>query len=149
MIRRPPRSTRTDTLFPYTTLFRSEPGGDRPAQGEPVVEVIAPGQRVGQVGAEIRVILVTHRKRSAQAVGEVAFQLHVLGDGMPRIVARVLRPPAGKALGAARDPGLAHVPRGDVALADLVSLAQVLRAEAKVPVVPQRLGKVDIERCLR
>src|SRR3546814_1531606 len=25
MIRRPPRSTRTDTLFPYTTLFRSRP----------------------------------------------------------------------------------------------------------------------------
>src|SRR3546814_5740092 len=25
MIRRPPRSTRTDTLFPYTTLFRSNP----------------------------------------------------------------------------------------------------------------------------
>src|SRR3546814_18337178 len=24
MIRRPPRSTRTDTLFPYTTLFRSD-----------------------------------------------------------------------------------------------------------------------------
>src|SRR3546814_3638852 len=32
MIRRPPRSTRTDTLFPYTTLFRSQhsskPGAD-------------------------------------------------------------------------------------------------------------------------
>src|SRR3546814_10275587 len=26
MIRRPPRSTRTDTLFPYTTLFRSQSG---------------------------------------------------------------------------------------------------------------------------
>src|SRR3546814_1104660 len=26
MIRRPPRSTRTDTLFPYTTLFRSREG---------------------------------------------------------------------------------------------------------------------------
>src|SRR3546814_15606727 len=26
MIRRPPRSTRTDTLFPYTTLFRSQKG---------------------------------------------------------------------------------------------------------------------------
>src|SRR3546814_13759911 len=26
MIRRPPRSTRTDTLLPYTTLFRSLPG---------------------------------------------------------------------------------------------------------------------------
>src|SRR3546814_3979656 len=27
MIRRPPRSTRTDTLFPYTTLFRSDQDG--------------------------------------------------------------------------------------------------------------------------
>src|SRR3546814_5716548 len=31
MIRRPPRSTRTDTLFPYTTLFRSV-RGDMPAE---------------------------------------------------------------------------------------------------------------------
>src|SRR3546814_2269474 len=30
MIRRPPRSTRTDTLFPYTTLFRSRLAGDGP-----------------------------------------------------------------------------------------------------------------------
>src|SRR3546814_18236059 len=29
MIRRPPRSTRTDTLFPYTTLFRSLDAGGR------------------------------------------------------------------------------------------------------------------------
>src|SRR3546814_1115689 len=29
MIRRPPRSTRTDTLFPYTTLFRSTARGDQ------------------------------------------------------------------------------------------------------------------------
>src|SRR3546814_14509254 len=38
MIRRPPRSTRTDTLFPYTTLFRSQDGHiiakiDIPASG--------------------------------------------------------------------------------------------------------------------
>src|SRR3546814_16067606 len=32
MIRRPPRSTRTDTLFPYTTLFRSPRCVDRTAQ---------------------------------------------------------------------------------------------------------------------
>src|SRR3546814_8675998 len=33
MIRRPPRSTRTDTLFPYTTLFRSHArGSDHPAR---------------------------------------------------------------------------------------------------------------------
>src|SRR3546814_7402681 len=29
MIRRPPRSTRTDTLFPYTTLFRSDEAHER------------------------------------------------------------------------------------------------------------------------
>src|SRR3546814_3101833 len=29
MLRRPPRSTRTDTLFPYTTLFRSAPCAER------------------------------------------------------------------------------------------------------------------------
>src|SRR3546814_13465399 len=33
MIRRPPRSTRTDTLFPYTTLFRSYYGNDKDGQG--------------------------------------------------------------------------------------------------------------------
>src|SRR3546814_20443241 len=35
MIRRPPRSTRTDTLFPYTTLFRSmQPRATDPALGK-------------------------------------------------------------------------------------------------------------------
>src|SRR3546814_6929239 len=29
MLRRPPRSTRTDTLFPYTTLFRTPTGSSR------------------------------------------------------------------------------------------------------------------------
>src|SRR3546814_15115474 len=38
MIRRPPRSTRTDTLFPYTTLFRSghscDPKAEQPSSQE-------------------------------------------------------------------------------------------------------------------
>src|SRR3546814_19747927 len=34
MIRRPPRSTRTDTLCPYTTLFRSDGGGAVPPAGK-------------------------------------------------------------------------------------------------------------------
>src|SRR3546814_8400602 len=34
MIRRPPRSTRTDTLVPYTTLFRSQHGWVRQDQSE-------------------------------------------------------------------------------------------------------------------
>src|SRR3546814_6378226 len=35
MIRRPPRSTRTDTLFPYTTLFRSTPTRRRTKRSPP------------------------------------------------------------------------------------------------------------------
>src|SRR3546814_3953663 len=35
MIRRPPRSTRTDTLFPYTTLFRSAELKIAHAEGKP------------------------------------------------------------------------------------------------------------------
>src|SRR3546814_15239563 len=37
MIRRPPRSTRTDTLFPYTTLFRSPVGRKCRAHGVAIV----------------------------------------------------------------------------------------------------------------
>src|SRR3546814_5254576 len=48
MIRRPPRSTRTDTLFPYTTLFRSprlRPG--RRAARPPQAAVVARRFRLG------------------------------------------------------------------------------------------------------
>src|SRR3546814_5284672 len=40
MIRRPPRSTRTDTLFPYTTLFRSTGSLKRPPQDWLVLSVL-------------------------------------------------------------------------------------------------------------
>src|SRR3546814_5970635 len=46
MIRRPPRSTRTDTLFPYTTLFRSPHfhtlqalNAQSRAEGKPVIVI--------------------------------------------------------------------------------------------------------------
>src|SRR3546814_8696441 len=43
MIRRPPRSTRTDTLFPYTTLFRS--GTPRARRSRSAAPRAAPGSR--------------------------------------------------------------------------------------------------------
>src|SRR3546814_19014138 len=46
MIRRPPRSTRTDTLFPYTTLFRSS-GSGRPGP-------IAPANAIAPPAAPLR-----------------------------------------------------------------------------------------------
>src|SRR3546814_5321927 len=52
MIRRPPRSTRTDTLFPYTTLFRSYPYDDIEHQ-----EVTLRGNH-DEVGGELRKALI-------------------------------------------------------------------------------------------
>src|SRR3546814_4122138 len=52
MIRRPPRSTRTDTLFPYTTLFRSEEGqrGQEEDQaGRDQGDQVPPGHRRGRL----------------------------------------------------------------------------------------------------
>src|SRR3546814_14997940 len=48
MIRRPPRSTRTDTLFPYTTLFRSSPKEVKKV-GEALASIVA----VPGIGPEI------------------------------------------------------------------------------------------------
>src|SRR3546814_15951334 len=51
MIRRPPRSTRTDTLFPYTTLFRSIPRicsrlrRSRKARSRPLAQWLSPARR--------------------------------------------------------------------------------------------------------
>src|SRR3546814_14741643 len=49
-IRRPPRSTRTDTLFPYTTLFRSDAG----VAGFEHLDVKLRGHRMQGVGVEAR-----------------------------------------------------------------------------------------------
>src|SRR3546814_14071043 len=56
MIRRPPRSTRTDTLFPYTTLFRScrRPAPHCPRRGgEPFPCSLALALLVGGVAGEV------------------------------------------------------------------------------------------------
>src|SRR3546814_14493256 len=86
MIRRPPRSTRTDTLFPYTTLFRS---GDRAAFlcadetrriRVDVVDRIAP-HRIAQRLAPTLVDLVTEPETPAGTLGLIpAFIGIVAGD---------------------------------------------------------------------
>src|SRR3546814_1941862 len=63
MIRRPPRSTRTDTLFPYTTLFRSLPAsvgrsgaawrGDDPRHPQPHAQGLPHGHCGGGVPAPL------------------------------------------------------------------------------------------------
>src|SRR3546814_8169936 len=79
MIRRPPRSTRTDTLFPYTTLFRSAKPAARDGAGAQVDaldtgrinEDLAPRERRGQPRHELRIELEGERllARRGERVG--------------------------------------------------------------------------------
>src|SRR3546814_13720866 len=66
MIRRPPRSTRTDTLFPYTTLFRSRLGPD-PGRGDRVQQRGGEVQRRG--GGGDRAVLFREHHLIVAAVG--------------------------------------------------------------------------------
>src|SRR3546814_9338549 len=75
MIRRPPRSTRTDTLFPYTTLFRS--AGLLEVEGRLLRIVgalldILREQRVGLVDREV----VAHLAEAAQDRLDHALAVH-------------------------------------------------------------------------
>src|SRR3546814_502440 len=70
MIRRPPRSTRTDTLFPYTTLFRSVGellGLGRFGHVVPAIEVGTHRLRV-EVGSVLELHTVLEGERVGQAV---------------------------------------------------------------------------------
>src|SRR3546814_9418481 len=66
MIRQTPRSTRTDTLFPYTTLFRSPPGHRRcPSTIREVMEGIR--DAIGQIGRDRMVPPRTMKRYEARA----------------------------------------------------------------------------------
>src|SRR3546814_15518378 len=56
MIRRPPRSTRTDTLFPYPTLFRSAA-----ADAETEAPLLAPGQQRRAIDAQDQPVALGQR----------------------------------------------------------------------------------------
>src|SRR3546814_18439760 len=53
MIRRPPRSTRTDTLFPYTTLFRSSLNFDTSLLYDPMIHYNDVRNLVSNIGHDV------------------------------------------------------------------------------------------------
>src|SRR3546814_2669896 len=115
MIRRPPRSTRTDTLFPYTTLFRSLP--------EPVVEA-----EDEQDDVTLPLMLALERLSPLE---RAAFLLHdVFGQSFDEIAAVIGRDPAACRQLAAR--ARAHVraerPRYPVERAHGQEIAEIGRA---------------------
>src|SRR3546814_6527242 len=104
MIRLPPRSTRTDTLFPYTTLFRSVDGRIH------VDEILA------VVGGRDDVVGVFRRQQLHVAAVEADLVVaHIVG--IARLAADALEPERARVRIQVRDPGDVPVARGDLALA--------------------------------
>src|SRR3546814_18967844 len=86
MIRRPPRSTRTDTLFPYTALFRS----GRTSSEAP--------EQAGEKTRRLAALLFRHLRREGRnGRPPVADRPYLLGLGQQPA-------PIGDAVGAAVDP---------------------------------------------
>src|SRR3546814_9134766 len=91
MIRRPPRSTRTDTLFPYTTLFRSlrpdaagsgmglaRGAADRP-RGQSALPLS--GRRISEVSAVAPMIVGVDEAGRGPLAGPVVAAAVILCDG--------------------------------------------------------------------
>src|SRR3546814_10740416 len=76
MIRRPPRSTRTDTLFPYTTLFRSGWGAGRcrfsgKPKNLPVENVVADRRDLGLAPAGANALGVEQQRLGRRILAPV------------------------------------------------------------------------------
>src|SRR3546814_19771502 len=79
MIRRPPRSTRTDTLFPYTTLFRSIGAGSYGVLAQSISQ--GGGLGTGMIADSAALIHVgggsdTVKVASGDAAGDVSVNVH-------------------------------------------------------------------------
>src|SRR3546814_13626882 len=123
MIRRPPRSTRTDTLFPYTTLFRSVQALQVAAQR---VDFLV-GQRLGDLGHDVEQVRIAF----AGGAGAVFLQAT---DHVVRLLAADVRVGRARVAGAGgamaghagRDsaPGVAAAEQLLAALVDLHALVR-------------------------
>src|SRR3546814_1003782 len=83
MIRRPPRSTRADTLFPYTTLFRSDRDGrpGRTTRRTPDIPIAGRQPHHPRLHQRLARVLRTGRQSDVRAGRGV---LHPAGQGADR-----------------------------------------------------------------
>src|SRR3546814_9604140 len=97
MIRRPPRSTRTDTLFPYTTLFRTPaplasalPAASPPERYQPRVRV-RPSGGSGLTAVRLSAVPPADRRTASSSWAQIWSGALRHGSGAPS--ARTLREP--------------------------------------------------------
>src|SRR3546814_18180778 len=107
MIRRPPRSTRTDTLFPYTTLFRTVQGGAAFAHHLAILGE-QPAQAIGLHRAKLHQLL-THPVQREHRLPRLGLTSNRLARLLPREpdrarIGRVVHVPCVERLNTPRPP---------------------------------------------
>src|SRR3546814_20926979 len=105
MIRRPPRSTRTDTLFPYTTLFRSARCGD------PAAPFLVGEMENLLTTAELAVADMIRLANDFDFTPSVALACQVLTR--KTLAAKAVIPTAGKGADVTGDDGTFRKPGGE------------------------------------
>src|SRR3546814_14289470 len=86
MIRRPPRATRTDTLFPYTTLFRSRVAATQIVDVQRHLGVV--DEALEELAEQIDVELADPRTRKIDEILEVGAAGQIDDDARERLVER-------------------------------------------------------------
>src|SRR3546814_1219081 len=119
MIRRPPRSTRTDTLFPYTTLFRST------ARRCSILRERASGRRKAVAGKDRAALL-----RNEEGAERSRFGMARRDEQRDRVTDR-------RMAGRGKDTDDAHPPRG-------AGVGRIDDAERRGPALDQRHRGADI-----
>src|SRR3546814_787512 len=111
MIRRPPRDTRTDTLFPYTTLFRSSA---RTSMRNGQTTAGATGTRIGDSGLATRLrrelegeVLFDAFTRGRYSTDASHYQIEPIGVAVPKSEEDIAR-----AIAIAAEEGVPVLPRG-------------------------------------
>src|SRR3546814_15960944 len=87
MLRRPPRSTRTDTLFPYTTLFRCS-AAPVIARSTAMRASFAPNQRNAHDPASDTPTSARKPSRTTPSIGPALLRLHILCFANPALYCR-------------------------------------------------------------
>src|SRR3546814_4019987 len=135
MIRRPPRSTRTDTLFPYTTLVRSDAAEidtveqqfhfRQVRQRHADLADLGAGDRIDRIVTALGGQIERHRQAGLPAFEqELVPGVRFLGGSEPRILAH--RPgPAGIAIG---EDAPRERPRSEEHTSELQSLMRISNA---------------------
>src|SRR3546814_11391135 len=92
MERRPPGSTRTDTLFPYTTLFRSARYGLTQADVQQLIATVVGGQPVAQTieGRERYPVVVRYPRAQRDSIAELARLPLVAPNGVQLTLGQVV-----------------------------------------------------------